>query len=158
MSTETSDAGIRLATPDDAPALLALQRRAFESEARLYNDWTIAPLTQNLTSLQEELERVYALVSTRGTDLKGSVRAHEADGVCHIARLVVCPSAQGAGLGSQLLNKIEAAFSHVERYALCTGSLSTHNIRFYQRHGYTLCGEMRHSAGVVLVQMEKQVR
>jgi hypothetical protein len=33
---------------DDAPAILELQRNAYRSEAVLYNDWSIPPLTQTL--------------------------------------------------------------------------------------------------------------
>lgn len=36
------------AIPDDAPELLALQRLAYQSEARLYGDWAIPPLTKRL--------------------------------------------------------------------------------------------------------------
>ena len=41
------------ATVADAPALLELQRRAYESEARLYNDWTIPCLIGRLVVAPE---------------------------------------------------------------------------------------------------------
>lgn len=43
------------ATVADAPEILALQRLAYQAEARLYADWSIPPLTQTLAELEAEL-------------------------------------------------------------------------------------------------------
>lgn len=43
------------ATLADAPEILALQRLAYQAEARLYADWSIPPLTQTLAELEAEL-------------------------------------------------------------------------------------------------------
>ncbi len=48
------DAQIAPATIDDAPAILDLQKLAYHSEAILYRDWSIPPLTQTLAELRAE--------------------------------------------------------------------------------------------------------
>ena len=42
------------AVPDDAEAILALQKLAYASEARRYDDWTIPPLVETLDSVRQQ--------------------------------------------------------------------------------------------------------
>ena len=39
----------------DAAEILSLQRLAYQSEARLYGDWSLPPLIQSLPELIEEI-------------------------------------------------------------------------------------------------------
>jgi ribosomal protein S18 acetylase RimI-like enzyme len=146
---------VEAATVDDAPAILTLQKLAYESEARLYNDWTIPPLTQTLESLVQEFSASVVLKAMAGDRLAGSVRARARGDVCEIGRLVVRPELQGRGIGSSLLREIEAAFDRVVRYELFTGSRSEGNIRLYQRHGYAITRTQVISPALSLVFLEK---
>src|SRR6202008_3610347 len=49
------------ATAADAAAILDLQKLAYRSEAQLYDDWSLPPLTQSLDSLRAELAQATAL-------------------------------------------------------------------------------------------------
>jgi hypothetical protein len=42
------------AAMEDLQRILALQKLAYESEARLYDDWNIPPLTQSLSEIKAE--------------------------------------------------------------------------------------------------------
>jgi hypothetical protein len=42
------------ATLEDAIEILALQKLAYQSEARIYDDWTIPPLRQTTEEIQDE--------------------------------------------------------------------------------------------------------
>ena len=44
------------ATVSDSTEILKLQRAAFISEAELYNDFNLEPLTQTLNSLEEDFK------------------------------------------------------------------------------------------------------
>jgi ribosomal protein S18 acetylase RimI-like enzyme len=151
---------IRAASTEDAEEILVLQRLAYQSEARLYNDWSLPPLTQTMDSLRSEFTNSIVLKATLGERLVGSVRARQNGDVCVIGRLVVHPELQGQGIGSQLLRAIEARFSNVARFELFTGSKSEANIRLYQRHGYTITRTEKLSQTVSITFMEKppQVR
>jgi ribosomal protein S18 acetylase RimI-like enzyme len=146
---------ISRATPEDAAGILLLQRAAYESEARLYNDWSIPPLTQTLAQLQEEIGSSTVLKAVANGELLGSVRARCSGDLVHIGRLVVVPAMQRQGLGSALLKAIESEFPAARHFQLFTGSLSTGNIRLYQRHGYSITHEQAASPGVTLVFMRK---
>jgi GNAT superfamily N-acetyltransferase len=129
---------IETAVPADAAEILALQKLAYRSEAELYEDWTIPPLTQTLDSLRNEFLSATVLKAMLGEHIVGSVRAKAVGEACEIGRLVVHPDHQGQGIGSALLKRIEAMFDGIARYELFTGSRSEGNLRLYQRHGYSI--------------------
>jgi len=132
-----------------------VQRLAYASEARLYGDWGIEPLTQTLDSLVASFA-THTILKAVETGIVGSVRAAAADGACRIGRLLVHPGCQGRGLGTALLAAIEAEFPSVQRYELFTGHLSAGNLRLYGRLGYHPVRTERVSAALSLVFMEKR--
>ena len=143
------------ATTADAAPILALQRRAYETEARLYDDWTIPPLTQSLASLLAEIASMTVLKACLGETIVGSVRARLAGSTCLVGRLFVEPQRQRQGLGGALLAAIEAQFAPAEVFELFTGSRSESNIRLYRRHGYAVAATQRLSDQVGIVVMRK---
>jgi GNAT superfamily N-acetyltransferase len=144
------------ATPEDAATILELQKLAYQSEARLYDDWTLPPLTQSLDDLGEELSASVALKATESGRLIGSVRARQESGVCQIGRLIVHPELQGAGAGTMLMRHVEAAFPRASAFELFTGSRSEGNLRLYERLGYVRTREKILSPDVTLTYLEKR--
>ena len=149
---------IEPATIDDAEAILELQKLAYQSEARLYDDRSIPPLTQTLDDLHAEFSRARFLKATLEGVIVGSVRATENEGVCSIGRLIVHPEHQGLGIGTRLMKAIEAMFPEAKKFELFTGSKSEGNIRLYSRLGYSISRTQQLSAKVLLVFMEKPGR
>jgi len=149
---------IRMASKEDAAAILALQKLAYQSEAERYNDWSIPPLVQTIESLLEEFDGSVVLKAMLDDRLVGSVRARLNGDTCEIGRLVVHPDLQGKGIGSELLRSIEGGFDNIARYELFTGSKSEANIRLYQRHGYKITHTKPMSEKVSFTFMEKRVR
>jgi ribosomal protein S18 acetylase RimI-like enzyme len=148
---------IQQAIPEDAQNILSLQYLAYQSEAMLYNDWTIPPLTQTLEDLRAEFKSSHVLKATSEKTLIGSVRA-KADGeTCSIGRLIVHPDYQRRGIGSRLMTQIEELYPSVHRFELFTGSLSDGNIRLYRTLGYCPFRMANLSSSVTLVYMEKKV-
>ncbi len=149
------------AAPADAPAILVLQRLAYQSEAELYGDWSIPPLTQSLEELRAEFPSHVVLKAVEdalppGEALVGSVRAAlDAAGVCRIGRLMVRPDRQRQGLGAALLRAIEARFPQAGRFALFTGGRSAGNLRLYERLGYREAERRAAHSGLTLVFLEK---
>ncbi len=128
---------VRKATVEDAETLLTIQRSAYQVEAELYQDWTIAPLTETLEELQHDIETITVLVGETGGRIVGSVRgALDFQKVCHIGRLVVDPQYQGHGYGQQLLLAIESEFPQAKAFTLFTGHQSVRNLHVYQKLGY----------------------
>ncbi|MBN1810884.1 MAG: GNAT family N-acetyltransferase [Anaerolineae bacterium] len=124
------------ATVEDADEVLALQKRAFRSEAERYDDYTLPPLTQTLEGITADFERQHVLKATLKDEIIGSVRGHEEDGTCHVARLVVHPDYQGRGIGSRLVHALESAFAGVGRFEIFTGDRSDPALHLYRKLGY----------------------
>jgi ribosomal protein S18 acetylase RimI-like enzyme len=139
----------------DLPEILALQHLAYESEARLLDDFTIPPLLQTL----EEIEREFASgVFLKATDengkIIGSVRAHSAGETVYVGKLIVQPELQGQGIGTRLLNAIEAELPSA-RYELFTSHKSLRTLRLYEHLGYERFKEQKISDKLTLVFLEK---
>ena len=142
----------------DAEAILKLQYFCYQTEAALYDDYTIAPLTQSLSDFLLEYDTHCILVARRGEEIVGSVRGHLREETCHIGRLMVHPRLQGHGLGTKLMCAIEEHFHSATRYELFTGHQSEGNLHLYRKLGYTPLREEIVSPQVRLVFLEKQGR
>lgn len=126
---------VDIATKDDLDEILKLQKLAYQSEAAIYNDYGILPLTQTLEELQEEAKSSIVLKIIQDRKIVGSVRAFEKDGTCYIGRLIVHPEYQNRGIGKKLMHAIEGCFRGA-RYELFTGHLSDKNLALYEKLGY----------------------
>ena len=124
------------ASPADAEAILVLQKLAYASEARRYDDWTIPPLVETIDSVCLQIAQHVVLKAMVDGQLAGSVRGVVTDGVCEVCRLSVDPALQRRGVGSALLVAIERRFPSIKAFELFTGNRSVENLRLYERHGY----------------------
>jgi tRNA (guanine37-N1)-methyltransferase len=144
---------LRSATPRDAGELWTLQRAAYLVEGARYDTFAIPPLTETLDELRATLLEGTVLVAERAGRLVGSVRGEVRDeGVWYIGRLMVAPDLQGQGLGTTLMDRIEALAPPGTRVLrLVTGLQSEANLRFYRRRGYREVGRRSHPGVDVLV-------
>lgn len=126
-------------TDRDAGELLTLRRAAFVSEAQVYGDPNIPPLTQTLSELRDDLAApgIVTLGAWEGHRLIGSVRV-EIDGTkATLGRLAVAPDKQGQGVGTALMF---AVLPHLPEETseiwVFTGRDSRQNLDLYAKQGY----------------------
>jgi len=146
---------ITSATDDDARGILALQHLAYQTEAAIYDDNTLPPLQETLTDLHARFGDRRFLKAVDGDRIVGSVRGFQEADTCFVERLIVHPEYRRRGLGTALLNEIEAAFPTARRFELFTGTKSESNIRLYERLGYRAFRRQQVNEKVALVFMEK---
>ena len=127
---------IEQANVEDAQEILDLQKLAYQSEAAIYNDYTIPPLTQTLEGIEADFGKQVFLKATIEGRIIGSVRGTMNEETCFIGRLIVHPDFQNRGIGTRLLNEIEQTFSQAKRFELFTGNKSERNLYLYQKQGY----------------------
>jgi GNAT superfamily N-acetyltransferase len=153
----TNDITIRDIRPGDAGEVLTLQRAAFVSEALIYGDPDMPPLTQTLAEVEWELQENYGCVAHRGTRMVGAVRARLDGELLLIGRLAIAPDVQGGGIGSKLLAAVERRGAQAGATAaeLFTGSLSEANIRLYEREGYRETQRVQEGDGIEQVFLQK---
>ena len=119
----------------DAEEILRLQYAAYQSEAILYNDFSIQPLTQTLEQAIAEFNDSVVLKAILRDEIVGSVRGYEKGDTVYIGKLMVHPCHQNKGLGKRLLKAIENEFQG-KRFELYTGTKSEKNIAVYEKCGY----------------------
>ncbi len=140
---------------NDAKEILSLQKLAYQSEAKLYDDYSIPPLTQTLDDIKAQFHTHIFLKAVNNSTIIGSVRAYEKDRTCNIGRLIVHPDFQKKGIGKHLMKEIENRFITSERYELFTGTKSEKNILFYQNLGYHIHKSEKLSDLLEFVYLEK---
>ncbi|MFI0239463.1 GNAT family N-acetyltransferase [Streptomyces sp. NPDC016845] len=152
---------ISAATEADTEQILKLQYLCYQSEAQLYGDYSIEPLTQSLDSVRAELAGGTVLVARLGDEVVASVRGTvDADGTARIDKLIVHPRMQRHGLGGRLLAAVESALTSpgaAKRIELFTGHRSEHNLRLYRKHGYMAVSTRRVDDRLTLITLAKDV-
>ena len=146
---------IELAHLDDAQDILDLQKLAYQSEAALYDDYSIPPLTQTLKQIRADFRQQVVFKALVDGRILGSVRGYLLDGTCHIGRLIVHPDFQNRGIGQRLLSRIEEHFGRAQRYELFTGDRSKRNLYLYTKFGYSVFRTERLTAKTTIVFLEK---
>jgi GNAT superfamily N-acetyltransferase len=127
---------IERARPDDAGAILTVQRAAYVAEAQLYGDPFITPLVESLEQVRKAIEAGVTLKAVDAGRVVGAVRGQLAGTTCLVGRLVVAPDRQGQGVGTALLNALHERVPEATAFDLYTGHLSEGNLRLYRRLGY----------------------
>lgn len=146
---------ITVARAEDAQAILELQRLAYRSEAELYSDDVLPPLTETVDDLCREFgHRLFLKVMQEGRVI-GSVRAHQEGDSCHIGRLIVHPDQRCQGIGTALMLEVEARFPEARRFELFTGSRSVRNLGLYGTLEYVPFREQEVSPTLTLIYLEK---
>lgn len=147
---------IEQADVHDAAEILALQKLAYQSEAAIWNDYTILPLTQTLEEITVQFVDHVFIKVLENTRIIGSARAYQDEqGTCFIGRLIVHPDRQNQGIGKQIMCAVEQQFPTAQRFELFTGTKSERNLYLYQKLGYQPFREEALNETVTLVYLEK---
>lgn len=146
---------IQKAGKDDAGEILSLQKLAYQSEAEIYDDFTIPPLTQTLEEIRKDFENQIFLKAMIDGNIIGSVRGFTKDGTCYVGRLIVHPDFQNRGVGTQLMNRIEEVFKDAQKYEIFTGHRSERNLYLYEKLGYKRFKTLKANDRLTIVYLEK---
>ena len=146
---------IKKAQKEDLEEILKLQYLAYQSEAKLFGNMDIPPLMQTLEEVYDEFQKGAILKAVDdGGIIIGCVRAYQDGGTVYIGKLMVHPSKQGQGIGTQLLLEMEKQYLN-QRYELFTSTRSEKNIALYQKLGYEIFDEEQVTEELRFVYMEK---
>ncbi len=142
---------------EDLTDILALQKVTFQSEAILYDDDKLPPLTETLADIQHDFYQKIILKIVIDSQIVASGRGSFENNIVHIERLSVHPDYQKRGLGTILIKTLENHFPNPHFFKLFTGFKSFSNLRWYKKLGYEVIGEKQYSEKLKLHFMMKKV-
>ena len=145
-----------LASIQDVPALLDLQRKAFGPlcETLGWND--APPMTESLEHAYEDFAKGTTLkAQTEDGLIIGSVRGELSDDSLYIGRLMVLPKYQQRGIGGQLFREIQSRLPH-NRAWLCTCQQVRPPYEYYLREGFKPYKNEVVGSGLTWVYMKKE--
>jgi ribosomal protein S18 acetylase RimI-like enzyme len=143
------------ASQNDLETILQLQKDCYNSEAEIYNNYSIQPLQQDLKSLENEFKNTTILKGTIHGEIVGSVRGFAENGTSYIGKLIVKKDFQNKGIGRMLLDSIESIFKGCNRFELFTGFKSEKNLYLYNKQGYTEFKRQMIDDRLTMVYLEK---
>jgi N-acetylglutamate synthase-like GNAT family acetyltransferase len=149
---------IRLAGPDDAPAIAALLHESFVEFRALYTDGGFAATALGAEQVLARMHEGPVWVALRESKVIGTVAAVVKEGAVYIRGMAVLPSARGSGAGARLLKQVEnwAASEHYSRLFLSTTPFLDSAIHLYERSGFRrMDGGLHDLFGTPLFTMEK---
>jgi ribosomal protein S18 acetylase RimI-like enzyme len=149
---------IEMAVIGDAEVILSLQKLAYRSEAEIYDDFTIPPLTQTLEEIKKDFENQVFLKAVTDGRIIGSVKAFVKEGTCYVGRLIVHPDFQDRGIGTRLMGRIEEVFKEAQRFEIFTGHKSERNLHLYEKLGYQRFKTVKANEKLTIVYLEKYQR
>jgi len=141
----------------DLKDILSLQKTAFLSEAELYDNYDIEPLTQTINSIENDFKTHIFLKAEYQNKIIGSVKIKDNGEFCWIGKLMVIPGYRNKGIGRKLMLAAEKIYPKGKQFILFTGYKSINNIKLYESIGYTKSEEFsdEKNPDIILVKMIK---
>ena len=131
---------LRAATVEDAPAVLAVTKKAFELYAQAVRKReNIRALYETLDDVLYDIETIHVLVCELDGEIVGSVRfTLLEEGIAYLSRFSVDPDVQNLGIGGLLLEKVRLECINLGERAikLYTASRMRSTVSFYLKNGY----------------------
>jgi ribosomal protein S18 acetylase RimI-like enzyme len=137
---------IRMAEPNDVPAIASVLCESFAEYQPFYTPAAFAATTPTADAIRRRLDEGPVWVAYNEGAVVGTVSAVPKGVACYIRSMAALPADRGHGIGGLLLEHIEdfAAAQGLAYLLLSTTPFLTHAIRLYERVGFQRNGEGPH--------------
>jgi GNAT superfamily N-acetyltransferase len=155
---ENLELEIRLARPNDAPAIASVLLESFLEYKALYTDQGFAATTPASQEVLDRLKEGPVWVAVSNGEVVGTASAVVKGDSLYVRGMAVLPLARGRRVGELLLEQIEtyAVEQNCKRLFLSTTPFLDRAIRLYERFGFRRTDEGPHDLfGTPLLTMEK---
>jgi GNAT superfamily N-acetyltransferase len=151
---------IRLAEKNDAEAISTTLRAAFAEFKTLYTRTAFSATIPTADQISERFAEGPIWIAELADTIVGTVATVPKGTDLYIRSMAVLPDARGSGVGTRLLNAVEA-FAAAHRYRrllLNTAPFLLAAVQLYERHGFRYTGEQPDLFGTKLLTMAKDVK
>jgi signal peptidase II len=140
----------------EAPALLELQRAAYQIKADLIGSQGIQALHESLEELLETREIFYG--AYQNNVLVGAISYRLRDSILDIYRLFVAPTHFRQGVARGLVEHLLKTHDDVEKMVIQMSSQNTPGFTLFQSLGFTLQEEISLTQGIKVTRLERVLR
>lgn len=154
------EVALRRARRNEAEALAAASKRAFESDIAVGAPGPGGPPGYTSPDWQRGAMgwgRYYAIV-VDGELAGGAIVVDKGGGHCHLARVFLDQAWHRQGIGRRVMALLDDAHPHARRWTLDTPLWNCRTRAFYEALGYVDVGHVQSSAGFELVLYERRVQ
>jgi len=149
---------IRLAHPQDAPAIAQVLYESFVEYEALYTPQGFAATTPNAEQIKTRMPEGSVWIACRDDKALGTAAAVMKGDSLYMRGMAVLPSARGLRVAARLLEQVEqwARDQGCRRVFLSTTPFLSAAIHLYERYGFRRTNELPHDLfGTPLFTMEK---
>ncbi|HEX8230097.1 MAG TPA: GNAT family N-acetyltransferase [Chloroflexia bacterium] len=160
MSTNKPDIEVRLAVPEDAPAIALVLAAAFAEFEPAYTPQAFSATTPTSEHILDRFHEGPVWVAVHEDCIVGTVAAVPRGERVYVRSMGVLPSARGKGIGGVLLRQVEsfAAEGGYKSLFLSTTPFLAAAIALYEHFGFTRTSEGPHDLfGTSLFTMQKDL-
>lgn len=138
MSTNRPDIQVRLAVPQDAPAIASVLTAAFAEYEPAYTPQAFSATTPTSEQILHRFHEGPVWVAVHDSSIVGTVATVPRGERLYVRSMGVLPSARGEGIGRLLLRQVESfAIQHgYKSLFLSTTPFLNDAIALYERHGF----------------------
>jgi ribosomal protein S18 acetylase RimI-like enzyme len=133
------------ATPDDAPALTAVQKRTFDDDSRRFaGQPSGGPPGYDSVRWQINMmikATAYYKILVDEQNIGGMIVFDMGGGHFELGRIWIDPAFQDQGNGAAAMQFVEQAHPQAQRWTLDTPAWATRNHHFYEKMGYAKARE-----------------
>lgn len=131
------------AMESDAPALLAMQKKAFLPLLEKYQDYDTSPAVETIERTRKRIgdpSGGFFKIEADGSWAGAMCIRREKEGAVWIGPIFIDPDFQGKGIAQQAMLKAEKLFSHATVWKLATLLEEQGNCYLYEKMGYVRIG------------------
>jgi GNAT superfamily N-acetyltransferase len=143
MVEDKSNVRMRMAVPDDAPAIASVLYQAFVEHKPAYTDGGFAATTSTSDQIRSRMSEGPVWVVLQDEAIVGTVSVVPRGDVLYIRGMAVLPTARGQGIGEMLLKHVEgyAYEQGHRRLYLSTTPFLLRAISLYEHFGFARSSE-----------------
>ena len=142
----------------EAPVLLVIQKEAFEEDLRKYEDHDTSPVNEPIERLLRKIELFTHYTIWHNHEIIGGIDVRDLkDNKYRLNRIFISKKYQNKGLGSQIMQLVEAEFPSAVEWVLDTPHLNIRNHHFYEKLGYKKIGQHQINEKLILFDYKKEI-
>lgn len=147
---------IKKTIKDEVEKLLLIQQEAFADDLKKYQDFETSPVNESFERLVYKVENYLHYSIWYDNQIIGGIDIREREEAkFRLNRIFLADAYQNKGLGTYIIQRIEAEFPNAVEWSLDTPHLNSRNHHFYEKLGYKKVGEHKISESFILIDYKK---